>query len=144
MTSALTFPDHPTLNRRRVIKGAAALAATAMTATAASAATERPLGETGVPLRDSQPLPLGPLPGSRYPDPHIEALDKRFKGSAGTGAVERVATGFRWAEGPVYFPAGRFVLFSDIPNNRIMRYSEDDGHLSQFRRPSLNSNGNTI
>jgi len=144
MTSALTFPDHPTLNRRRVIKGAAALAATAMTATAASAATERPLGETGVPLRDSQPLPLGPLPGSRYPDPHIEALDKRFKGSAGTGAVERVATGFRWAEGPVYFPAGRFVLFSDIPNNRIMRYSEDDGHLSQFRRPSMNSNGNTI
>ena len=59
-------------------------------------------------------------------------------------AVERVATGFRWAEGPVYFPAGRYVLFSDIPNNRIMRFSEDDGHLSVFRQPSMNSNGNTI
>jgi gluconolactonase len=75
---------------------------------------------------------------------HIEALDKSFKGSAGTGAVERVATGFRWAEGPVYFPAGRYLLFSDIPNNRIMRYSEDDGHLSVYRQPSMNSNGNTI
>ena len=59
-------------------------------------------------------------------------------------AVERVASGFRWAEGPVYFPAGRYVLFSDIPNNRIMRYCEDDGHLSVFRQPSMNSNGNTI
>jgi gluconolactonase len=144
MTAHLTFPDHldKAFDRRKLLKGAAALAATAVTATAA--ATERPLGETGVPLRDSQPLPLGPLPGSRYPDPHIESLDKSFKGSAGTGAVERVATGFRWAEGPVYFPAWRFVLFSDIPNNRIMRYSEDDGHLSVFRQPSMNSNGNTI
>ncbi len=59
-------------------------------------------------------------------------------------AVERVATGFRWAEGPVYFPAGRYVLFSDIPNNRIMRFSEDDGHCSVYRQPSMNSNGNTI
>ncbi len=45
---------------------------------------------------------------------------------------------------PVYFPAGRYVLFSDIPNNRIMRFSEDDGHLSVYRQPSMNSNGNTI
>jgi gluconolactonase len=59
-------------------------------------------------------------------------------------AVERLATGMRWAEGPVYFPAGRYLLFSDIPNNRIMRYCEDDGHLSVFRQPSMNSNGNTI
>jgi gluconolactonase len=147
MTSSLTFPSDDNqsggLARRTLLKGAAALAATAATATAASAA-ERPLGETAVQLRDSQPLPLGPLSGSRYPDPHIEALDKSFKGSPGTGAVERLATGFRWAEGPVYFPAGRFLLFSDIPNNRMMRYSEDDGHLSVYRQPSMNSNGNTI
>jgi gluconolactonase len=131
------------LDRRSVLLGAAALAATGATMTGAFAA-ERPLGETAVHLRDSQPMPLGPLPGSRYPDQHIEALDKSFKGSAGTGAVERVATGFRWAEGPVYFPAGRYLLFSDIPNNRMMRYSEDDGHLSVYRQPSMNSNGNTI
>jgi gluconolactonase len=148
MTSSLTFPSDDnqsgSLARRTLLKGAAALAATAATATAASAAPERPLGETAVQLRDTHSLPLGPLPDSRYPDAHIEALDKSFKGSPGTGAVERLATGFRWAEGPVYFPAGRFVLFSDIPNNRMMRYSEDDGHLSVYRQPSMNSNGNTI
>ena len=67
-----------------------------------------------------------------------------FPAFAGTMAVERIATGFRWAEGPVYFPAGRYVLFSDIPNNRIMRLDEDDDHCNVFRQPSMNSNGNTI
>jgi gluconolactonase len=52
--------------------------------------------------------------------------------------------GFRWAEGPAYFPAGRYLVFSDIPNNRIMRLAEDDNHLSVFRTVSFNSNGNTI
>jgi gluconolactonase len=152
MTSPLTFPDVP-FNRRRLIKGAAALAATAVTAGAASAETVAPLGQTGAPTRSTDRLPLGPLPGSRYPDAHLEAGTKAtkpnfgppgFPAFAGTMAVERVATGMRWAEGPVYFPAGRYVLFSDIPNNRIMRFSEDDGHLSVYRQPSMNSNGNTI
>ncbi|MGY4291002.1 gluconolactonase [Bradyrhizobium sp. LM2.7] len=97
-------------------------------------------------------MPLGPLPGSRYPDSHLESAKKGpptfgpadFPAFAGTMAVERVATGFRWAEGPVYFAAGRYLLFSDIPNNRIMRFSEDDGHVSVYRQPSMNSNGNTI
>ena len=94
------------MNRRAFLTTSAA-SATAATLNAAAAVTEGPFGETGVPLAAprSERLPLGPLPGSRYPDPHIEALDKkRFKGSVGTGAVERVATGFRWAEGPAYFP----------------------------------------
>ncbi len=109
-------------------------------------ATEPPSGATGVPNtpRGDLQLPLGPLPGSRYPDPHIELLDKRFKGSPGTGAVERVATGFRWAEGPAYLRAGRYLVFSDIPNNRQMRLLEDDNHLSVFRQPSYNSNGSTV
>ena len=97
-----------------------------------------------LPVSPGERLPLGPLPGSRYPDPHIEALDKRFKGSPGTGAVERVATGFRWAEGPAYFRAGGYLIFSDLPNNRMMRLLEDDNHLSVFRSPSYNSNGNTV
>ena len=102
-------------------------------------------GHTGHPLTPTDALPLGPLPGSRYPDPHIEAIDrKRFKGSPGTGAVERVATGFRWAEGPAYFRAGNYLIFSDIPNNRQMRLLAEDNHLSVFRSPSLNSNGNTV
>ena len=134
------------MNRRAFLASSAA-SATAVTLNAAVAATEGPFGETGVPLAvpPSERLPLGPLSGSRYPDPHIEAVDKkRFKGSVGTGAVERVATGFRWAEGPAYFRAGRYLVFSDIPNNRIMRLLEDDNHLSVFRSPSINSNGNTV
>lgn len=133
------------MDRRRFLATSAA-AATVVAAKVAAAATEGPFGETAVPMPvpEGAELPLGPLPDSRYPDKHIESLDKRFKGSVGTGAVERVATGFRWAEGPVYFPAGRYVLFSDIPNNRLMRLLEDDNHLSVYRYPSLNSNGNTI
>lgn len=88
-------------------------------------------------------LPLGTLPDSRYPDPHVERLDPRFTYRQGNAAVERIATGFRWAEGPVYFRDGGYLLFSDIPNNRIMRWLPEDGHLSVFRAPSNYSNGNT-
>jgi gluconolactonase len=88
-------------------------------------------------------LPLGNLPDTRYPDPRIEALDKRFKQKVGNAAIERIATGFRWAEGPVYFRDGGYFLWSDIPNNRMMRWLEDDGHVSVFRSPSHYSNGNT-
>jgi len=152
MTTPLTIPAIQPFNRRKLIKGAAALAATAVTASAAGAETVAPLGQTGAPNASPEALPLGPLSGSRYPDSHLEPAKKPskpmfgpgFPAFAGTMAVERVATGMRWAEGPVYFAAGRYVLFSDIPNNRIMRFSEDDGHLSVYRQPSMNSNGNTI
>ena len=155
MTNLSSLPDQTQaggFDRRKLIKGAAALAATAVTMKSASAASVTPLGQTGALTPSTDPLPLGPLPGSRYPDSHLESLKKPkvsfgpadFPAFAGTMAVERVATGFRWAEGPVYFAAGRYVLFSDIPNNRIMRFSEDDGHLSVYRQPSMNSNGNTI
>jgi gluconolactonase len=88
-------------------------------------------------------LPLGDLPNTRYPDPRVEALDKKFKYKVGNAAIERIATGFRWAEGPVYFRDGGYLLWSDIPNNRIMRWLEEDGHVSVFRTPSNYSNGNT-
>ena len=88
-------------------------------------------------------LPLGNLPDTRYPDARIERLDPRFTYKQGNAAIERIATGFRWAEGPVYFRDGGFLVFSDIPNNRMMRWLEDDGHLSVFRAPSNYANGNT-
>jgi gluconolactonase len=87
-------------------------------------------------------LPLGHLPGTRYPDPRVEKLDKRFP-KQGNAAIERIATGFRWAEGPVYFRDGGFLVWSDIPNNRMMRWLESDGHVGVFRAPSNYSNGNT-
>jgi len=87
-------------------------------------------------------LPLCPLPGTRYPDPRIEKLDKRFPKQGNVG-IERIATGFRWTEGPVYFRDGGYLLWSDIPNNRMLRLLEEDGHTSVFRSPSNYSNGNT-
>lgn len=81
---------------------------------------------------------------SHYPDPCIEVHDKRFKQYLmGNTAVERLWTGGRWTEGPVWFGDQRCVLFSDIPNNRILRWSEETGQVSTFRQPSNFSNGNT-
>jgi gluconolactonase len=81
---------------------------------------------------------------SRYPDPGVKALDDRFgKYKLYSAAIERLATGFRWAEGPVWFGDGRYLLFSDIPNNRIVRWDEVTGEVSDFRKPSNFSNGNT-
>lgn len=58
--------------------------------------------------------------------------------------VERLWTGTRWAEGPAWFPAGRYLIWSDIPNNRIMRWDETDNNVSIFRQPANNTNGNTV
>jgi gluconolactonase len=78
-----------------------------------------------------------------YPDPAVEVLDPRFaKYKVGNAAVERLYTGARWAEGPVWFADGRYLLFSDIPNNRILRWLEETGEVSVFRSPSNYSNGN--
>jgi gluconolactonase len=80
----------------------------------------------------------------RYPDPAIEVLDKRFKKyTIGNVLVERLGTGYRWAEGPVYFGDARCLLWSDIPNNRIMRWDEETGAISVYRQPANYSNGNT-
>jgi gluconolactonase len=83
-------------------------------------------------------------PSERYPDPSVQVLDPAFnKYRLGLAGVERIATGTRWNEGPVYFGDGRYVLWSDIPNNRIMRWDEETGRVSVFRKPSNNANGNT-
>ena len=80
----------------------------------------------------------------RYPDPAVQVLDPSFAPyRLPLAAVERLATGFRWAEGPVWFGDGRFLLWSDIPNNRVMRWEEETGAVSVFRKPSHNTNGNT-
>jgi gluconolactonase len=81
----------------------------------------------------------------RYPDPDILVLDRRFaKYKIGNAAIERLYTGTLWAEGPAWNGEGRYLVWSDIPNNRQMRWLEEDGHVSVFRSPSGNSNGNTF
>src|SRR4051795_12460019 len=80
----------------------------------------------------------------RYPDPAVRVLDHSFENyRLALAAVERIATGLRWAEGPVWFGDGRYLLCSDIPNNRIVRWSESTGHVDDFRAPSGHANGNT-
>jgi gluconolactonase len=74
----------------------------------------------------------------------FEVLDPAFKHCLiGHARVERLWTGARWAEGPAWFGGGRYLVFSDIPNNRMMRFDETDSSMSVFRHPSNNSNGNT-
>ncbi|HTO31559.1 MAG TPA: SMP-30/gluconolactonase/LRE family protein [Pararhizobium sp.] len=75
----------------------------------------------------------------------FEVLDQRFAACfVGHAHVERLWTGGRWLEGPAWFAAGRYLVCSDIPNNRMMRFDETSGAVSVFRQPSNNSNGNTV
>jgi gluconolactonase len=81
----------------------------------------------------------------QYPDPDVVALDPRFrKYMVGSTPIRRLYTGTLWAEGPAWNGVGRYLLWSDIPNNVQMRYLEEDSHVSVFRNPSGYSNGNTF
>jgi len=100
------------------------------TATAVAAAAPRALAQ----WQESQ----------RYPDPRILIVDSSFaRYRINSAKVERLATGMRWSEGPVWFGDGRYLLWSDIPNNRIMKWEEETGAVSVFRKPSNYANGNT-
>jgi len=80
----------------------------------------------------------------RYPDPNIKTLDPRFTPLVlGNAAVEMIATGCRFTEGPVWFGDLRCLLWSDIPNDRMMKWEEETGTVSLFRKPSHYANGNT-
>ncbi len=81
----------------------------------------------------------------RYPDPDIVALDNRFRRyMVGNTVIQRLYTGTLWAEGVAWSGVGRYLVWSDIPNNRQMRWIEEDGRVTVFRSPSGFSNGNTF
>jgi gluconolactonase len=78
-------------------------------------------------------------------DTPFEVLDERFRKLCNkTAKLEKLYEGCRWAEGPAYVPAGRYLVWSDIPNDRMLRYDECDGHVSVFRQPANNTNGHTV
>ena len=80
----------------------------------------------------------------RYPDPDIVVLDPRFQPMVlGNAAIERIATGFRFTEGPVYYGDGQYLLFSDIPNDALLRWDEISGAVATLRQPAGNPDGNT-
>ena len=84
-------------------------------------------------------------PPVRYPEPDVIGLDKRFKYKLGNTPILRLYRGTMWAEGPAWNGVGRYLVWSDIPNNEILRWCEEDGHVGRrFRFPSDNSNGNTF
>jgi gluconolactonase len=113
-------------SRRKLLKGAGAALATA--------------GLNKAVLAQSFSF----TPNQRYPDPALQILDPSFlKYRLYSSTLEQVASGMRWAEGPAYFPEEGYLLVSDIPNNRIMKYNERDGSFTVFRSPSNFSNGNT-
>src|SRR5262245_28296942 len=113
------------MNRRDFMGGASGAAATAIAGTALAA-------DKFARDRDW----TGRVPVS-YPDPGVEVLDKRFAPyKLGNASIERLAVGFRWTEGPVYMRDWGCLLFSDIPNNRLMRWTEESGAVSVYRQPS--------
>ena len=117
------------INRRSFLKGAAAAAGASLLVPGARALERDWTGQRPV----------------RYPDPDIITLDKRFeKLKLGSTPIQRLHTGTLWAEGPAWNGVGRYLLWSDIPNNLQLRWLEEDGHVSVLRYPANNSNGNTF
>ena len=83
-------------------------------------------------------------PSERYPDPRVISLDPAFdQYRLALASVERLSTGHRWCAGPVWFGDGRYLLWSDIPNNQILKWEEETGTVSVFRKPSNFANGHT-
>jgi sugar lactone lactonase YvrE len=85
------------------------------------------------------------MSGPGLPRSPFETFDPRFAAiTNGDVKLERLATGCRWAEGPAYFPAGRYLVWSDIPNDRMLRWDECDGNISAFRSPAGYTNGHSV
>jgi gluconolactonase len=102
-------------------------------------------GATARIVQAQQPRDWSGMNPSRYPDVDIVVLEKRFnKYKIGNTPIQRIYTGLLWAEGPAWHGGGRYLIWSDIPNDRQMRWIEEDGHVSQFRNPAGYSNGNTF
>src|SRR5262245_57845135 len=83
---------------------------------------------------------------ARYPDPDVLVLDAKMAGKYNNfnAAIYRHYVGCKWAEGPAWNAQGQYLVWSDIPNNRQLRYIEEDGHVTTFRNPAGYSNGNTF
>lgn len=113
------------ISRRKLLSGGAAALATSAVAS--------PLLAQSFPFK----------PNQRYPDPSVEILDPSFaKYRIYSSTIEQLGTGMRWAEGPAYFPEGRYLLMSDIPNNRIMKYDEIKETFTVYRANANYANGN--
>jgi len=143
-------PEAPPSSARREFLSALAQAVPLGAAVAAAAGGARAQPAPGLP----PPASASPFAAARdwsgqsplvYPDTDVVALDPRFQPYILFNTpLQRLYTGSLWAEGPAWSGVGRYVVWSDIPNNRQLRYVDDDARVTTFRSPSGNSNGNTF
>lgn len=133
------------LSRRMLIRaaGVGAMAATVNSALAQTAAS--PVGPPTTITTPPRDFSRRGAPTTYFWDPDVIAVDPSFNGLAQpNAAIQRIWTGGLWVEGPAWNAQGQYLVWSDIPRNRQMRWIEDDGHVSVFRSPSGNSNGNSF
>jgi gluconolactonase len=133
---------------RRNLLGAIALGAGAVAIGTKVAQAQQSQGPVSPPTTISNPprdfSPNG-APTTYFTDPDVLTVDPSFNAYVQpNSAITRLFRGTLWAEGPAWNGQGRYLVWSDIPNNRQMRWLEEDGHVSVFRSPSNNSNGNTF
>jgi len=135
--------DHD-LSRRGLIK-AAGIGAVVLTPGIALAQAPAPAGPPSTVTNPPRDFGPGGAPTTYFSDPDIITVDPRFETiTQPNAAIKRLWTGALWSEGPAWSGEGRYLVWSDIPNNRQLRWIEDDGRVSVFRAPSNNSNGNSF
>jgi gluconolactonase len=135
--------------RRKLLRGVGAAVGTAIVvprwAQAQAAASGGPAAPPSTITQPPRDFSRRGAPTTYFTDPDVLTVDPAFDGLRQPNApIQRLWTGALWAEGPAWNSVGRFLVWSDIPNNRQLRWSEDDGHVSVFRTPSNNSNGNSF
>src|SRR5207248_2807677 len=132
------------LSRRQFVEtiGAVGAAAVASRAAATDGSSQAPPSTITNPPRDFGP---NAPPSTYFLDADIVVADAAFNNILQpNAAITRLWTGALWAEGPAWSGQGRYLVFSDIPSNRQLRWSEDDGRVTVFRQSANNSNGNTF
>jgi len=133
------FDQHVKVLSRRTLVAALTVAASG------AAAQPRPAAPPTTVTTPPRDFGAEGAPTTYFTDPDVLTVDPAFDGLIQPNtAIQRLWTGALWMEGPAWCAEGRYLLWSDIPNNRQMRWIEDDGHVSVFRAPSNNSNGNTF
>jgi gluconolactonase len=142
------YESRSLMSRRAVILGIGAVAGAAAVASRVASAQAPPAGPVAPPSTVTSPprdfSPAG-APPTYFTDPDILTVDPLFNNYVQpNSAITRLWTGALWAEGPAWSSQGRYLVWSDIPNNRQLRWLEDNGRVSVFRMPSNNSNGNTF
>jgi gluconolactonase len=134
-----------TLSRRTLVGAVGVTAATLAAGRAFAQATPTPVGPPSTITQPPRDFSRNGAPTTYFTDPDILSVDPSFNALAQpNSAIQRLWTGALWSEGPAWNAQGRYLVWSDIPNNRQLRWLEDDGRVTVFRSPSNNSNGNTF